>query len=170
MPNLNKDPIRIAILDNHALVRAGIRLLIKSRPGMEFVGETGNLSEGLEIVATHNPDIILLELNFVGQSEFDVIPCLVKLGERARLILVTGISDSQVLHKAVEDGVMGVVFKTQPPETLIKAIQKIYAGEVCLERSMMLTCLTAVPEIVHLLIQKRVVLLKSANAKNRLFA
>lgn len=42
MPNVNRDPIRIAILDNHALVRAGIHLLIKSQPGMEIVGETGN--------------------------------------------------------------------------------------------------------------------------------
>jgi two-component system nitrate/nitrite response regulator NarL len=136
MPNLNKDPIRIAIFDNHALVRAGIRLLINNQPGMELVGETGNLSEGLEIVATQNPDVILLELNLVGQSEFGVVPYLVKVSERARLILVTGINDSQLLHKAVEDGVMGVVFKTQPPETLIKSIQKVHAGEVWLERSM----------------------------------
>ncbi len=136
MPNVNRDPIRIAILDNHALVRAGIHLLIKSQPGMEIVGETGNLSEGLEILGTLNPDVTLLELNLVGQSEFEIVPCLVKVSERSRFILVTGISDSQVLQKAVEDGVMGVVFKTQPPETLIKSIQKVHAGEVWLERSM----------------------------------
>jgi two-component system, NarL family, nitrate/nitrite response regulator NarL len=136
MSDDNKNPIRIVIFDNHALVRAGIRLLIDRIPGIQVVGESGNLSEGLEIIASQNPDVILLELNLVGQTEFDIVPCLVKGSERARLILVTGISDSQILHKAIEDGVMGVVFKTQPPETLIKSIQKVYAGEAWLERSM----------------------------------
>jgi DNA-binding NarL/FixJ family response regulator len=60
---MNKIPIRIVILDNHALVRAGIRLLIESQLGMEVVGEAGNLSDGLGIISSFLPEIILLELN-----------------------------------------------------------------------------------------------------------
>jgi two-component system nitrate/nitrite response regulator NarL len=142
MSGLTINPIRIVILDNQALIRAGIRLIIESQPGMEIVGEAGNISEGLEIVATLKPDIILLELNLVGQPDIDIIPSLINTSERARLILVTGTSDSRVHQQAIEDGVMGVVFKTQQPETLIKAIKKVNAGEVWLERSVIANVLS----------------------------
>ena len=128
--------IRIVILDYHTLVRKGLRLLLESQQGMEVVGESGSLSEGLDIVAKQTPDIILLEMNLSGASGMDVISSLLKIPEQGRLILVTAISDPQVHHQAVEEGVMGVVLKSHQPETLLKAIQKVNAGEVWLERSL----------------------------------
>jgi DNA-binding NarL/FixJ family response regulator len=142
MPDITKIPIRIVILDNHTLVRAGIRLLIEGRPGMEVVGEAGNLGEGIEIVTNLKPDIILFESNLSDQLTSDIVSSLIKAYELAHLILVTEISDPQVLQHAIEVGVMGVVFKTQPPETLIKAIDKVYAGEVWIERSMIANVLS----------------------------
>ena len=130
MPSVTKNPIRIVILDNHALVRAGIRLLIESQPGMEIVGEAGNLSESIEVVINNTPDIILLELNLAEQESSVIIPSILKVSEQARLILVTGNTDPQVHQLAVENGVMGVIYKTQPPEILLKAIEKVFAGEV----------------------------------------
>jgi DNA-binding NarL/FixJ family response regulator len=142
MPSLINDPIRIVILDNHALIRAGIRLLIENQQGMKVVGEAGDLSEGLEIVADLKPNIILLELNLVRQPKLDIIPSIINATKQARLILITDTGDAQVPYQAVEDGVMGVVFKTQEPETLIKAIEKVNAGEVWLERSMIANVLS----------------------------
>jgi len=142
MPGLAKNPIRIVILDNHALVRAGTHLLIESQSGMQVVGESGSLDEGLELVANLKPDIILLELNLVGQPGLEIITCIFKTYRQARLILVTGASDPQVHQQAVEEGVVGVVIKTQPPEMLIKAIEKVNAGEVWLERSMIANVLS----------------------------
>lgn len=142
MTGLLKDSIRIVILDNHSLVRAGLCQLINNQPGMEIVGEAGTMAEGLEIVAKQNPDIILLEFNILGQAESDVVPSILKASDHARMILVTGSTDSKIHHKAVADGVMGVVFKTQHPEILIKAIQKVNAGEVWLERSMIANVLS----------------------------
>jgi DNA-binding NarL/FixJ family response regulator len=109
---------------------------------MEVVGEAGNLSEGIEIVSTLKPDIILLESNLSDQLTSDIVSSLLKAFEFAHLILVTEISDPQVLQHAVEAGVMGVVFKTQPADTLIKAIEKVNAGEVWLERSMIANVLS----------------------------
>ena len=101
MPSVTKNPIRIVILDNHALVRAGIRLLIESQPGMEIVGEAGNLSESIEVVINNTPDIILLELNLAEQESSVIIPSILKVSEQARLILVTGNTDPQVHQLAV---------------------------------------------------------------------
>jgi two-component system nitrate/nitrite response regulator NarL len=142
MPGLPKNPIRIVILDNHTLFRAGIRRIIESKSGMEVVGEAGSLDESLELVTNLKPDIILVELNLTGQPELDILSSLVKASEGTRLILVTGTCDPMVQQKAVEDGAVGVVFKTQPPEVLIKAIEKVYAGEVWLERSLIANVLS----------------------------
>jgi DNA-binding NarL/FixJ family response regulator len=139
---MDKNQIRIVILDNHTLVRAGIILLIKNRPGMEVIGEAGNLTDGLEIISTLKPDIILLELNLTEQTSSDVISRIIKASDLSRVILVTGMSNPQIYQQAVEDGVMGVVFKTQSPETLIKAIDKVNSGEVWLERSMIANVLS----------------------------
>ena len=133
---MDKNHVRIVILDNHALVRAGIRLIIEQHPGMEVIGEAGNLIDGLEIISSQKPDIILFELNLTEQTSSDVITQIIKASDTSRLILVTGTSNALINQQAVENGVMGVVFKAHPPETLIKAIEKVNAGEVWLERSM----------------------------------
>jgi len=133
---MDKNHVRIVILDNHALVRAGIRLIIEQHPGMEVIGEAGNLIDGLEIISSQKPDIVLFELNLTDQTSSDVITQIIKASDTSRLILVTGTSNALINQQAVENGVMGVVFKAHPPETLIKAIEKVNAGEVWLERSM----------------------------------
>jgi len=142
MPGVAKLPIRIAIFDNHTLVRAGLRALIESQPGLVVVGEASNLAEALEVNTSLKPEIVLVELNLPSESIADIIPSLLKAHEKARLILVTGLSNAQIHQQAVEEGVMGVVFKSQSPETLFKAIEKVHAGEVWLERSMIANVLS----------------------------
>jgi DNA-binding NarL/FixJ family response regulator len=136
MPYLNDDPIRIALLDNHTLVRAGMRLLIENQQGMEVVGEAGDLYGGLKIVNELNPDIILLKSNLDGHPDTEVIPSIMNASKQGRLILITDASNSQVFQQAVEAGVVGIVSTTQKPEILLKAIDKVNAGEVWLERSL----------------------------------
>lgn len=131
-----KDSIKIVMLDPHALVRGGLRLLIDNQAGMKVIGEAGKLDEGLEIISKLKPDIVLFEISIAEQSSASIIAQLLKAGENARLILVTDTSDPLINQQAVENGVMGVVFKTQAPEVLIKAIEKVNLGEVWLERSL----------------------------------
>ena len=142
MPRLANSPIRIIILDNQTLVRSGLRLILESRSGIEVVGEAGNLYDGLELITSQKPDIILLEMNLADQLTTDIVSSIIKGSEPARIILVTGIYDPQVIQHAVEAGVMGVVFKTQTPDVLTKAIEKVNAGEVWLERSMIANVLS----------------------------
>jgi two-component system nitrate/nitrite response regulator NarL len=135
-------PIRIVLLDEHVLVRAGLRHILGDQHNMEVVGEAGSIRDGLELVSNLKPDIILLELNLSGQADSEFIPSLYKASAESRIILVTGSGDPRVLQKVVEDGVVGVVFKSQSPEVLIKAIEKVWAGEVWLERSLIANVLT----------------------------
>jgi len=130
-------PIRIIILDPYALIRAGLRLIIEGEPGMEVIGDAGDSTLGLEMVARQKPDIILLKLNAAGEPGLNVIPQLLEECSNTRIILMTTTDDFQTCSQAVQMGVLGVVSKAQPPKALLMAIKKVYEGEVWIERSMM---------------------------------
>jgi DNA-binding NarL/FixJ family response regulator len=133
--------IRIAILDNHTLVRAGLRLIIESHPGLKVVGEAGEANEALEIVTYQKPDIILLKVDPIGTIGLEIIRELLKASSSSRIILLARLDETPILLRAIQEGVLGIVLKTQSPEILIKAIQKVRVGEVWIERSMMATLL-----------------------------
>lgn len=136
-----KSPIRVLILDYHTLVRDGLCLLINSNPNICIVGAVGTGREALELARSQEPDIILLELNLDGELDTEIIPELLKAAHQARIILVTALDEAQVLHLAVQMGAMGVVPKTERREVLVKAIEKVHAGEVWIDRTMMASVL-----------------------------
>jgi two-component system response regulator NreC len=116
------EPIRVVILDSHALVRAGLRLIVDSHPSMKVVGEAGEANEELEIVSRQKPDIILLKLDPIGSIGLEIMQELFKTSSSSRIILLARIDEVQVYFRAVQEGVLGIVLKTQSPEILIKAI------------------------------------------------
>ncbi len=128
--------IRIVLVDPHALVRAGLCALIEREPEMRVVGEAGTVQDALEVVSREAPDIILLDPN-VDNANLDGILHLRAAAPQARLLLVTGLEDAKLYHRAVQLGAMGVVRKNQTGDTLIKAIRKVREGEAWLDRSMM---------------------------------
>jgi DNA-binding NarL/FixJ family response regulator len=134
--------IRVLLLDYHALVREGFRLMINSRPGLQVVGETGSASEALQLSRELEPDVILLELNLDGNLNTEIINQLTEAPSRSRIILVTGINENQIHQHAIQKGAMGVVRKTEPGSVLLKAIEKVHAGEVWIDRAMMADVLT----------------------------
>jgi DNA-binding NarL/FixJ family response regulator len=135
-------PIRIVILDPYTLVRKSLLLLLEKQSGLIVVGEAGDSIEGLKVVTDQKPDIILLRLNPGGDPDLNVISSLKKAWKQARIILMTITEDQQVCLQAIQEGVLGMVSMLQPPEVLVKAIKKVYAGEVWIEHSMVARLLT----------------------------
>ena len=120
---------------------------------MKVVGEAGEGNKGLEIVADLKPDIILLKLDPFRSIGLDVIRKLYKASSRSRVILLAQTDETQMFISAVQEGVLGIVLKTQTPEILIKAIQKVHAGEVWIERSMIANLLSGVRNGQNLIAQ-----------------
>ena len=147
------DIIHVVILDSHALVRAGLRLIVDSHPGLKVVGEAGEATEGLEMVVCQKPDIILLTVDPTSSISLEIIRELLNVSSRSRIILLARIDEAQVYLRAVQEGVMGIVLKTQSPEILIKAIQKVHAGEAWIERSMIANLLTGLTHAQQLINQ-----------------
>lgn len=133
--------IRILIIDDHAVLRAGLRMLIESQTGMLVVGEAENRRESLAAIANETPDIILLDLDLGDEDGLDLLPDLIAAVPDARIILLTGLRDPELQRRAILLGAMGLVLKQKAADTVIRAIRKVYAGEVWLDRAMIASIL-----------------------------
>ena len=116
-------------------------MLIDSWSGLQVVGEAANRSEALTIAAREQPDIVLLDLDLGGCSGLDFLPELLAAASQTRVLILTGVYDSELHRQAVRLGAKGLVLKEKTAEVLLKAIERVHAGEVWLGRSMIATVL-----------------------------
>lgn len=130
-------PIRVAIVDDHTILRAGLRMLIEAHPGMLVVGEAGNRMEAFSLVEREQPDVILLDLDLGGESSLSFIQDLLAISNGARILVLTGVVEPEQHQRAVRLGAMGLVFKEKCVKDLIEAIQQVNAGRVWLDPSIM---------------------------------
>ncbi len=136
------DVIHILLVDDHSIVRSGLRMLIGSEPGLEVVGEADGRASALDSSARLQPDIILLDLDLGGESSLDFLPDLLANVPQARVILLTGTRNPDEHVRAVRLGAMGVVLKEQAADVLIRAIRKVHAGEAWLDPTLTARLLT----------------------------
>jgi two-component system, NarL family, nitrate/nitrite response regulator NarL len=132
--------IRVLLVDDHAVIRMGLRLLIEGQPGMVVVGEAADSASTLELTTRERPDIILLDLDLGAERGLDLLPSL--MTTNARVLILTGVREIEAHRQAIHHGAMGLVFKEQAPEVLLKAIEKVHAGEVWLDRTMLASVLS----------------------------
>ncbi len=127
--------VRLQLVDGHVMMRAGLRLLLESRPGWRVVGEASSRKEAVAIAGREQPDVILLDLVLGRDSVVDLLPNLLVVAPEARIMVLTGIYDTELHQQAIRLGAVGLVLKDHAPDVLIKAIEKVYAGEAWLDRS-----------------------------------
>lgn len=134
MSESSNPPIKILLVDDHVIMRAGLRMLIENHKGMVVVGEAGTRIDALTIAEREQPEIILLDLDMGGESGLDFLRELLDTATNARVVMLTGVRDPDAHRRAVQLGAMGLVLKDKAAEVLIKAIEKVHAGEVWLDR------------------------------------
>src|SRR5262245_38671371 len=128
--------IRILLIDDHAVVRAGLRMLIESRLGWHVVEEAANGPDALAAAAREQPDIIVLDLDLGNSSGLDFLAELQVTAPAARVLILTGVRDPELHRRAIHLGALGLVVKEKAAEVLLHAIEKVAAGEVWLEPSL----------------------------------
>ena len=134
MSNIPTKPIRILIIDDHKIIRDGLRDLIESRVGMRVIGDVGNRADALRVAARERPDIIVLDLDLGAESGLALIPELHEAYKEAGIIILTGVRDIEKRDQAMELGAKGVVLKEEGATELLKAIEKVaHTGEYWLE-------------------------------------
>jgi DNA-binding NarL/FixJ family response regulator len=127
--------IRILLVDDHEIFRAGLRLLLEGESGLNVIGEARNKAEAFQAVR-NLPDVILLDLDLGDETATDFLPDLVKAGEPARVVVLTGVPDPELHLRAICLGAVGLVHKLEAPWVLLKAIRKVHEGEAWLNRDM----------------------------------
>ena len=129
--------VKILIVDDHTVIRAGLRLLIETNDKFGVCGEAGNFSEATSSAESAQPDLILLDIDLNGENALQCMPALFCAAPSARVLVLTGLNDAGVHAQALKAGAMGLVLKEKAADVLLKAIDKVNQGEVWFDRGMM---------------------------------
>ena len=126
----------IFILDDHEIVRRGLRSLLEAQPDLDVVGEAGTAQEATTMVPALRPDVALLDLRLPDGSGIDVCRHLLPIVPGLRCVIYSGQVDRATLREAVRARVSGVLLKSTSERELIAAIRRVAAGDVVLDRSL----------------------------------
>jgi two-component system, NarL family, nitrate/nitrite response regulator NarL len=126
MTATRENAIRVLIVDDHKIIREGLRDLIVTREGMRVVGDAGDRAGALLLAARERPDIIILDLDLGTESGLDLLPELLKASEASSVIVLTGVREAERRDRAMELGAKGVVLKERGGTELLSAIEKVY--------------------------------------------
>lgn len=121
--------IRVLIVDDHALVRMGIRRLLDDLPDIEVVAEAENGETALALVKLHQPDVVLLDMKMPGIDGWEVTRRLKKTSPHVKVIAVTALSTEPLPSRVLQLGAMGYLTKESGPEEMAAAIRKVVKGE-----------------------------------------
>lgn len=116
-------------------MRSGLRLLVEGKPGIKVIAEAGTKADALTLATREQPDIILLDLDLGATNSLDFLPELLASVPNCNVLILTGVLDAATHDRAMQLGAMGIVLKDKAPEVLIKAVERVAAGEVWLDRS-----------------------------------
>ena len=122
-------PIRVLLVDDHRLFRAGIRSLLEMLPGIVFAGEAENGREALRMAAVHRPDVVLMDIAMPDMNGFDATAQLGRAFPEARVIVLSMNADRDSVLKALRAGAHGYLVKTADPAELELAVRAVARGE-----------------------------------------
>ena len=128
--------IRLFLVDDHAVVRMGLRMLLEGEPDFEIVGEADRVSEALAHIPQSNPDVILMDIGLPDLSGIDATREIKRLRPEIAVVALTIHEDEEYFFKMLEVGASGYVPKRAAPEELLTAIRSAAVGEVYLYPSL----------------------------------
>lgn len=131
------DPIRILIVDDHAVVRKGLAMVLRLEPDLEVVGEAENGRAGLDAARNMNPDIVLVDLVMPEMDGQEMALALRKSHPKIKIMMLTGTEVDDRVFDLVAAGIEGYVLKNIEPGELVRAIHAVAYGEAVLHPDVM---------------------------------
>ncbi len=127
--------IRIMIVDDHEVVRFGLKNLLARQPDWEVVTEAGSMAEAIQQANEHDPDVIVMDIRLNDGSGIDACREIVKQHPQVKVIMLTSFAEDELLFNAISAGAVGYVLKQVGNDDLIRAIETIARGEALLDPS-----------------------------------
>jgi DNA-binding NarL/FixJ family response regulator len=127
--------ITVVIVDDDALVRAGLAMILRGAPDIDIVGEAGDGAEGLALVQRTSPDVVLMDIRMPRMDGLEATSRLARLANRPAVIVLTTFDADEYVVRALRDGATGFLLKDTPPAMIVDAVQRVAEGEPMLSPS-----------------------------------
>ncbi|MFE1251060.1 response regulator [Streptomyces sp. NPDC058735] len=127
------DAIRVLLVDDHQVVRRGLRTFLEVQDDIEVVGEAADGAEGVERAEELQPDVILMDVKMPGLDGVGALRRLRELDNPARVLVVTSFTEQRTVVPALRAGAAGYVYKDVDPDALAGAIRSVHAGHILLQ-------------------------------------
>ena len=121
-------PVRIVLVDDQALFRAGIRMVIDSQPDLEVVGEASDGREGIEVVRATRPDLVLMDVRMPVLDGLAATAEILREPDAPRVVVLTTFDLDEAAARAIQGGASGFLLKDSEPEFLLSAVRTVHAG------------------------------------------
>ncbi|MBT3314694.1 MAG: response regulator transcription factor [Anaerolineae bacterium] len=124
---------RIILVDDHEVVRVGLKTLLERHPEYEVVGEAGSAREAIEKTENLQPDVVVMDIRLPGVSGIDACEEIVKRFPDTKVLMLTSYAEDEMLFSAIRAGASGYVLKQIGSEDLVKALESVGSGEGLLD-------------------------------------
>lgn len=132
----NQEPASILLIDDHPMLRTGVKQLVSMAPDITVVGEASNGEQGIELAESLDPDLILLDLNMPGMNGLETLDKLREKSLSGRVVVFSVSNHEEDVVTALKRGADGYLLKDMEPEDLLKALQQAAAGEMVLSEAL----------------------------------
>lgn len=129
MTNPVTNPIRVLIVDDHPVVRAGLTSMLGTQAELQVIGSASSGEEALEMIRRSTPDVVLLDLRMPGLNGIEMLLAAKKSGSQARAIILTSYETDEDIYRAVQAGAQGYLLKDTPLKEMLEAIRTVRAGK-----------------------------------------
>ncbi len=139
-PSAPTAPIRVALVDDQQLVRAGFALVINSQPDMEVVLEAGDGAQALRLLTSHPVDVVLMDVRMPTMDGLAATaqltdPATRQVGETPKVVILTTFDLDEYVLRAIKAGASGFLLKDAPPEEMLGAIRTVHSGDAVIAPS-----------------------------------
>jgi DNA-binding NarL/FixJ family response regulator len=125
---MSDTPIRVLVVDDHAVVREGIRHILEGEPGFAVVGEAGNAGDALRLAVERRPDVVVLDVSMPGESGLRVAPRLREAAPESRVLIMSMHDNAEYVREGVRAGASGYLLKDSAAAELRLAVRAVHAG------------------------------------------
>jgi len=129
--------ITVLIVDDHEVVREGLRLSLSRAPHIRVVGEAADGNAALDLAERRKPNVVIMDVRMPGMDGLDATKALLERDPEAAVLIFTAYSERSLLARGLESGAKGYILKEAPHETLVRAIEKVAGGDSFIDPALM---------------------------------
>ena len=137
--------ITVAMIEDHQLLVDSLGLMLRYEDDFQFLGAAASLSDGIDLVQTCTPEVLLLDVGLPDGNGLDLIPEIVEISPKTNIVVLTSLTDEATLMRVVDSGISGFVSKNSQLSELLETIRKAAEGEIVIPTSLLMGLLMRMP-------------------------